>query len=137
MFRRNKKADPEMPKPPTKEEILSDLKTFHIIRPVRERNHDTTETDAQKQDNVSLASNTSTVTTPATSPNVVDDAEWWAQFENFLADIEELKNYRQYLQFKKADLIDLDRFISKESDDIHNKLRDHIEETKRMLANNQ
>lgn len=135
MFRRAKKTGPEIPKPPSKEEILNDLETFHVIQPIRERNRD--EPDAEKQRQ--RTSPTSTTNSPsATSPSApaqpIDDSEWWTKFEYFLADIDELKNYRQYLQFKKNDLADLDNFITEESNEIQRKLREHIEEAKRIIA---
>lgn len=138
MFRRNKKSSSGIPKPPSKDEILSDLETFHVAQPIRERTRDSADTEAKQEQRTSSTLPTTSPTTSnrstTTSAPRIDDAVWWSYFENFLADIDELKNYRQYLEFKKTDLAEFDSFITEESSEIDKQLREHIETAKSIIA---
>lgn len=121
MFRRSNKNQPEFPKPPTKSEILDDLKTFHVVQPIQEKIRESSENRAGKSP---------PSPTTSTEESVSD---WWLKFETFLSDIDELKNYQQHLEFKKNDLKDLNHFVSKEARDIQDQLNENIESVKRLL----
>lgn len=128
MFRRKNTAS-ELPKPPNKSEILSDLETFHIIQPIPERNRDLIDNVQQNGPSNSATS--------ASAPSEDTVTEWWIQFEQFLSDIDELKNYQQHLQYKKNDLIELDNSITEQAKEIYEKLKNSIEEVKNVIENNE
>lgn len=121
MFRRSNKNQPEFPKPPTKNEILDDLKTFHVVQPIPEKIRESAENRAGKSPSSPTTSSEESV------------GDWWLKFETFLSDIDELKNYQQHLEFKKNDLKDLNHFVSKEARDIQDNLNENIVSVKRLL----
>lgn len=142
MFRRAKKLDADIPQPPTKEDILKDLETFYIAQSMAtERNNrsdsgapDGTENNSgqtannnNSNDDCSLASSSTVVSTSKASD------QWWGRFDHFLNDIDQLKNYREYLKYKKNDLSDLDSFITDQASDITAKIKRNMEAAKRSI----
>lgn len=142
MFRRAKKLDADIPQPPTKEDILSDLETFYIAQAMStERNSrsdggvpDGTDNNSGTLANNSFSDENSIGNSSSTAVVAASPADpWWSRFDHFLNDIDQLKNYREYLKYKKNDLSDLDSFITVKVNDMSDKIKRNMEAAKRSI----
>lgn len=131
MFSR-KKSNSNLPKPPTKAEILEDLETFrmdHIL---------------DKSIGIGDENTLSMHSTSDTSLNTLDSSktikrdrkesetdgqlnEWWTKFEKFLSDIDKLEIYQKQFDVKKTNLAKLDESIGLMADDIQTRINDSLQ----------
>lgn len=135
MFSRNKStANP--PKPPTKPDILEDLKTFRIDHIVLDKTH------SKIGDEIGALSIHST---SDTSLNAMDSSkvaakrdrnesesnahldEWWTTFEKFIGDIDKLEVHQKQFDVKKVNLAKLDESIGLMADDIQTRINDSLQ----------
>lgn len=107
-----KKSIPNLspPEPPTIDEILEDLETFRIDKPVLKPTREVTVSQTKQQQS---------------------EEEWWKAFETFLQDCTDFKTIRsQILEYKNR---------LKEADDeileVSNQIKKEIEETLERAAN--
>lgn len=131
MFSR-KKSSSSPPKPPTKAEILEDLKTFrmdHILNKsysMDDENtigiHSTSDTSLNTMDSSKAAKRDRK---ESESDGQLD--EWWAKFEKFLSDIDKLEIYQKQFEAKKTNLAKLDESINLMADDIQTRINDSLQ----------
>lgn len=136
MFFRKSKVDDELPKPPTKAEILEDLQTFSIDQ-LRSANQSRRSPEASLSSLGDLnASPTLNDSTKTQKPEVDDNglAEWWETFEKFLGDVEKMEAYQKEFEVKRRNLEELDQTVKQMVDDIQTQLRDGLDKVREELG---
>lgn len=134
MFFRKSKIDDELPKPPTKAEILEDLQTFSVEHL---RNHDLQRRSPEASQSPADLSASLNATEPLKTPKPEDDnglAEWWDMFEKFLGDVDKLEAYQKEFDVKRQNLEELDRSVKQMVDDIQTQLRDGLDKVREELG---
>ncbi|KAL5279404.1 hypothetical protein ACFFRR_003796 [Megaselia abdita] len=109
MFRKKSRVQSNPPPaPPTAEEIIEDLETFHIPKklPVRTR---------QIEDKSNLE-------------------EWWNMFETFLQDLSDMKTTKTTLNGYKISLESSQLEIETLGKNIENDIEENLEKTKSVLS---
>lgn len=132
MFSRNKSTG-NVPKPPTKAEILEDLDTFRMDHIILDKSH------AKICDEIGIHSTSSSSLNTMDSSKTVGkrdgkeseaDAqldEWWTTFEKFLSDIDKLEVHQKQFDAKKVNMSKLDESISLMADDIQTRINDSLQ----------
>lgn len=126
MFKRKSKLDADLPKPPTKAEILDDLETFSLDHVNRSQRNDST-LGALSASDLSLDSSKATKRGRNGSESEHQLEEWWDTFEKFLSDIDKLEVYQKQFASKKTSLAKLDETIGLMADDIQTRITDSLE----------
>lgn len=134
MFGRKKtKLDVSLPKPPTKAEILEDLGTFCVDRPLFDasrRRSSTNTTTAAALASIGDSSKTAGTEQDAHLEN------WWNKFETFLNEVDDLENYQKQFDAKRKNLEKLDSTIRVLSDDIHAQIGKSVQSALDEAADN-
>lgn len=132
MFSRNKSSS-NLPKPPTKAEILEDLETFqmdHLLDKSHSRIGDENTLGIHSTSDASLNTMDLSKITKRDRKNTETDEqldEWWTTFEKFLKDVEKLEIYQKQFDVKKANLAKLDESIGLMADDIQTRINDSLQ----------
>lgn len=132
MFSRKSKLNGDLPKPPTKAEILEDLETFsldHIaLDRTRRRFGDETSIGAFSTSELSLNAGDSSKTGKRENKDPENELnEWWDTFEKFLSDIDKLELYKKQLDVKKNNFAKLDESIGLMADEIQTRINDSLQ----------
>lgn len=121
MFKKKtSKLDLNPPKPPSKAEILEDLESFCAESILMQKS----------RRNSTLASTVAGLDASATGKDaeVHRDADvWWAKFEKFLIEVDELESYKKQFEVKKNHLEKLDGVIQTMSGNIRNQITDELQ----------
>lgn len=132
MFSRKSKLNGDLPKPPTKAEILEDLETFsldHIaLDRTRRRFGDENSIGAFSTSDSSLNAGDSSKTGKRESKDPENELnEWWDTFEKFLSDIDKLELYKKQLDVKKNNFAKLDESIGLMADEMQTRINDSLQ----------
>lgn len=113
MFRRSKDAL-SPPKPPTFAQMLEDLTTFEVERPVPD------EVRTIEPDAMLISTNNEAA---ARDANLT---QWWNAFETFRTDVQELHKLRRKLIASKNDLVEANDEVAKQIGEVKQKIEDAL-----------
>lgn len=129
MFSRNK-SNTNLPKPPTKAEILEDLETFRMDHIILDKSFgDENTLGIHSTSDTSLNAMDSSKSAKRDRKELETDGqldEWWSKFEKFLSDIDKLEIYKKQFNVKKTNLAKLDESIGLMADDIQTRINDKL-----------
>ncbi|CAD7080193.1 unnamed protein product [Hermetia illucens] len=107
MFQRKKQLGPP-PSAPTVTEIIEDLETFHVEKPLL-------------------------VKTRSLDPEGSSDAEWWKVFETFLSDVDDLKRLKALINSYKIKLEASKLEIDTTAKNLQIDIEKHLEGTRKEI----
>lgn len=129
MFRRSKdKLTP--PEPPTFAQILEDLNTFEVERPIAAEVR--TLVEATTASNIVATTQQNNNTAATRDANLT---KWWSAFETFRTDVEDLHRLRRKILSAQQDLVDINDEVDNQVSEARRKIDTAIESVPSVSIN--